>query len=531
MVRRSDFLEGLKARLDGARAEPEQPEAATPPEWPVVPTAIEDDPSRPVAGEQTAADDGAPTIGEPVATDSDAPAVGEPSAADSDAPVVGGEWRERAATARQAALPPGLDDRPPPNTEGIGTAAGSEPDHPAKSWTERGMPERMRAAIASVRRISSGARPDPDRHRPERLGDWVAPDHRALQETFDQVARPVRTRQATRQELAGQAALWRIPADEPPVSRPAARRRGIGVRREPPGQAALWRGPDDESPVPVPAPRRRGIGVRREPPGQAALWRSPDDESPVPVLARRRRGIPVAALVATTIVVLVVGSSLGLLLAGWNLELPSLLSGMAASPPGPVAESEAPATAAPAPPPITEIVRVERPPVPPAAAAEDPPPTAADAAQLPPPRPAPRSSSAREGPAATDPIDQALQTLLAEARGAGGPFEPVVEDAGARPGLRVSVNYAASAAGGPATAMHLVRHLKAQGFTVEAREVDFAIASDSIRYFFDADRDAAEALSSSLAGQVPGGEAPPVVDFTHYEPKPQEGHLELWIGA
>jgi hypothetical protein len=120
---------------------------------------------------------------------------------------------------------------------------------------------------------------------------------------------------------------------------------------------------------------------------------------------------------------------------------------------------------------------------------------------------------------------------LAEARGAGGPFEPVVEDAGARPGLRVSVNYAASAAGGPATAMHLVRHLKAQGFAVEAREVDFAIASDSIRYFFDADRDAAEALSSSLAGQVPGGEAPPVVDFTHYEPKPQEGHLELWIGA
>jgi hypothetical protein len=150
--------------------------------------------------------------------------------------------------------------------------------------------------------------------------------------------------------------------------------------------------------------------------------------------------------VATTIVVLVVGSSLGLLLAGWNLELPSLLSGMAASPPGPVAESEAPATAAPAPPPITEIVKVERPPVPPAAAAEDPPPTAADAAQpptaadaaqLPPPRPAPRSSSARGGPAATDPIDQALQTLLAEARGAGGPFEPVVEDAGARPGLRV----------------------------------------------------------------------------------------------
>jgi hypothetical protein len=232
--------------------------------------------------------------------------------------------------------------------------------------------------------------------------------------------------------------------------------------------------------------------------------------------------------VVTTVVVLLVGSGLGLMLAGWNFELPSLPIGTAASPS--VVESEAPSTTAPAAPPITEIVRVERAPVPPAATVGDAPPTATGAL-LPPPGPAPRSRSAGEGPAATDPVDQALETLLAEFRGAGGPFEPVVEAAVARPGLRVSVHYAASAAGGPATAMHLVRHLKAQGFAVEAYEVDFAIASDSIRYFFDADRDAAEALRSSLAGQVPGGEAPPVVDFTHYEPKPQQGHLELWIRA
>ena len=119
---------------------------------------------------------------------------------------------------------------------------------------------------------------------------------------------------------------------------------------------------------------------------------------------------------------------------------------------------------------------------------------------------------------------------MGEAGGSGGPFEPVVEAAGSQAAVRVFVHYAATA-GAPATAMHLVRHLKAQGFVVEAREVDFAIASASIRYFFAADRDAAEALSSSLEGQVPGGEAPPVVDFTHYEPKPHEGHLELWIGA
>jgi hypothetical protein len=450
MVRRSDFLEGLKARLDDARAEPEQPVAATAPRWPVAQTAVEDDPSR--------------------------PAVGEPTAPGDDAPALGDEWHERATTTRQAPLPPGLDDRPPPSAEGIGAAAASEPDHPkpAKSWSERAMPEGMRAAIASVRRISTGARPDPDRHKPERFGSWAAPDHRVLQETFDQVARPGRTRQAT-------------------------------------------------------GPERTTHATRRGPPGQAALWPSPEDEWPVPVPATRRRGIRVAALVATTVVVLLVGSSLGLLPAGWNLELPSLPTGTAASPPEPVAQSEAPPTASPAPPPITEIVRVERAPVPPAATAEHPP--KATGAALAPPRPAPRSSGAGEGPSATDPIDQALETLLGEAGGSGGPFEPVIEEAGARPALRVSVHYAATTAGGPATAMHLVRHLKAQGFAVEAREVGFPIASDSIRYFFDADREAAEALSSSLAGQVPGGGAPPVVDFTHYEPKPQEGHLELWIGV
>jgi hypothetical protein len=451
MVRkRSDFLEELKARLEDARAEPEQPAAATAPLWPVEQAAVEDDTFR-------------SAIGEPGAADSDAPAVGEPRAADGDVPAVRGGWRERATTTREAALPLGLDDRLPPRADRIGEAAGGEPDHPtpAKSWSEWGMPERMRAAIASVRRISTGGRPDPDRHKPERLGRWVAPDHRALQETFEQVARPERARPAT----------------------------------------------------------------RRRPPGQVALWQSQEDESPVPVPATRRRGIRIVALVVATGVVLLVGSSLGLP-AGWKLELPPLPTWTAAAPPEPVAEPEA----SQAPPPITEIVRVEPAPVPPTATAADPPRTATDAALLPPPGRAPRSSAAGEGPSAT-PIDQALETLLNENGGSGGPFEPVVEAAGSRAAIRVFVHYAATAAGGPATAMHLVRHLKAQGFAVEAREVDFAIASASIRYFFAADRDAAEALSSSLEGQVPGGEAPPVVDFTHYEPKPQEGHLEIWIGA
>lgn len=66
--------------------------------------------------------------------------------------------------------------------------------------------------------------------------------------------------------------------------------------------------------------------------------------------------------------------------------------------------------------------------------------------------------------------------------------------------------------------------------------------SDSIRYFFAADRDQAEALRSSLEGQVLGGGTPRVLDFTRFDPKawsstpatttgPTQGHIELWIRA
>ena len=82
---------------------------------------------------------------------------------------------------------------------------------------------------------------------------------------------------------------------------------------------------------------------------------------------------------------------------------------------------------------------------------------------------------------------------------------------------------------GPATAMHVVRQLKAAGFSVEARAVPFSIRANSIRYFFPGDRDEAEALRASLEGQLPGGAALSVMDFSSFEPKPQEGHLEVWL--
>jgi hypothetical protein len=139
-------------------------------------------------------------------------------------------------------------------------------------------------------------------------------------------------------------------------------------------------------------------------------------------------------------------------------------------------------------------------------------------------------------------VDHAGETLLREAGGPGSPLEPLGEGADPLAATRVFVHYTARAAGAPATAMHLVRHLKAEGFAAEAREVGQAIESDSIRYFFAADRDQAEALRSSLEGQVPGGGAPRVLDFTRFDPKawsstpatttgPTQRHIELWIRA
>jgi hypothetical protein len=65
---------------------------------------------------------------------------------------------------------------------------------------------------------------------------------------------------------------------------------------------------------------------------------------------------------------------------------------------------------------------------------------------------------------------------------------------------------------------------------VEGRAVAIPIPRDSVRYFFDGDRDEAEAVSARLQDQVTGG-AMPIVDFTSYQPKPRQGHLEVWLGG
>ena len=60
---------------------------------------------------------------------------------------------------------------------------------------------------------------------------------------------------------------------------------------------------------------------------------------------------------------------------------------------------------------------------------------------------------------------------------------------------RVFVHYTASAAGARPPPCDLVRRLRAAGFAVEGRAVEFSIPEDSIRYFFDGDRDEAKPVA------------------------------------
>ena len=163
--------------------------------------------------------------------------------------------------------------------------------------------------------------------------------------------------------------------------------------------------------------------------------------------------------------------------------------------------------------------------------------------QAPSDRPQAATDQAPSDSALRDAVDAAAALVLAEApadaatrapseaAGVGGPFEPLFAKLPASQATagQVLVHYKANAAGGPATAMHLVRELVAAGFSVEARPVQFPIAGNSIRYFFPGDRDLAEALRASLEGQLPGDDALSVMDFSTLEPKPQEGHLEVWL--
>jgi hypothetical protein len=594
MVRdRSAFLDALKARLDQARTQGERPiEDATPPDGAEAPPA--DDLWEPEAGETVAVDDATgsedrdATLGpgpdasprrlaearfrarlwepRPTAGDGDTTARENQAAGTDRRPAPDPQARPRSYPDDRRSS---TADQPPSSPERVAAppGGGSDRPEPARPWSESGMPQRMREAIASVRRMSIGGSPDSRDREPRPFGLREAPapfSPRAAAESgspreMPEAPGPFGRREAVEPFSPREAPEPPAPRDPPAPFSPRATPEppdpsdapGPFGPREAPEPFDRWESSEPfgsrdtvesldrwDAPEPLdrwapPEPLDREIPEQlapRETPEQAASWQVSDDEPPAGIPAAGGRGIRIAAVVVAAAVVLLVGSGLGMMLAGWQIGLPSLPTGQTAPPPA--AESEAAPTAPRAPPAITETLRVERPATPPAPAADHPPAdlNATGAPLPPPPKPAP-SAVPREASPTTEPADQAVETLLREAGGPGAPLKAPIEGAGPLSAARVFVRYTAGAAAAPATAGHLVRHLKAAGFAAEAQEVDYPIESDSIRYFFAADRDQAEALRSSLEGQVPGGAAPPVVDFTRDDPKPEDGHLELWIGA
>jgi hypothetical protein len=452
--------------------------------------------------------------------------------------------------------------------------------YPAASWAEAGMPLRLRDAIASVRRISNELHPGAPRNqeampappltgnggddeflsdRDPPSGSWDegsagrddGPAEGHGQVLADQIDSP------TNETLFGNDPIGHdlLPTHD------QLREFGTAFQH---GQIALDDRASPEAPTLGNEPVLEGDARARMPRERLR----PDDheryEEPSPGLeeelhdrlpARREStagyGIHVTALAAAIVFVALAGFGFGMLSDSAVPERASPAQDTAPAPPSARLSPlpAAPQTQAPLDKPAT--VRVAPPPgdaLP--EPASRPPHTVARTKALPlppPPKPdwpqaathqAPSNSRLRDavdaaatGPSLAEASVDPAASAPSEAEGMGGPFEPLFAKlpASRAPAGQVLVHYKANAAGGPATAMYLVRQLKAAGFSVEARPVQFPIAGNSIRYFFPGDRDQAEALRTSLEGQLPGGAALSVMDFSSLEPKPQEGHLEVWL--
>jgi hypothetical protein len=296
---------------------------------------------------------------------------------------------------------------------------------------------------------------------------------------------------------------------------------------------------------------------QESPPG---YWEDPRDRQPLWRGATRRYGLHAAAFAVAIAFVALAGFGLGILSGAGDVAGPlarDTLRALTEPAPrssaqdAPLAEPERPAAPG-------ELVTVRVAPAPVAAVPGPAPAAPASSSALPlppPPKPVLRQSA----PAKATPIDRQLEVagtssapaeaasadrqLAAagedaaaaplEATGTGGPFQPLFAKlpASRSAQTRVFVHYSAGVVGAPATAMHLVRHLKAAGFAVEVRAIEFPIPTNSIRYFFDNDRAQAEALRARLEGQLPGDAALELMDFTSYQPRPRPGLIEIWLRA
>jgi hypothetical protein len=100
--------------------------------------------------------------------------------------------------------------------------------------------------------------------------------------------------------------------------------------------------------------------------------------------------------------------------------------------------------------------------------------------------------------------------------------------------IRVFIHHVAGHREDALLAQRLAEYLRRRGFTVaEIRPVHFDISVPSVRYFFKEDRSGSERLINELgrfsqeAGRMPDHAS----DFTHFQPKPRRGNVEIWLPA
>jgi hypothetical protein len=207
--------------------------------------------------------------------------------------------------------------------------------------------------------------------------------------------------------------------------------------------------------------------------------------------------------------------------------------------PAPVASIEpaAPQTSAPAPTPLAPPRQRASPSRPQPAEPLLPPlalPPAPDLTALPTPLPAAPPPPARAAPAevASPPaiaVPAAAPPLPPAAKPLPGNAARQLEPGGPSP-VRVFIHHAAGSGPGAAAAQSFAEDLRRAGFTVAGiRPVPFAIRAGSVRYYFDHDRAAARALAADYGGAE--GRPLPPQDFSHYEPKPSPGTVEVWIAS
>ena len=84
-----------------------------------------------------------------------------------------------------------------------------------------------------------------------------------------------------------------------------------------------------------------------------------------------------------------------------------------------------------------------------------------------------------------------------------------------------------------AMAADIAGQLRGGGLSViDIRRIQGAVSAGSVRFFFPTDREAAAGLAEML-GQLYRGRNNPrefrLLDFTHYNPKPRERTLEIWL--